>query len=482
MYDSPWIWTIGGTDPTCSAGVFSDIRSIDALGFKPVSVVTAVTAQNLSEASHCFHPDKDLILAQIHSLSKEFPPGAIKLSLPGKDTTIDSLFEAIRAFDCPVVWDPVLRTSSGLKLMSVEAMAQVQEKYAKIVTLVTPNLEEASIMTGIKVASDEDMVRAAEALKYQGFSNVLIKGGHLKCNEKKDLLLTHSGRILWLEQPDLSKQVHGTGCLYSSGIVCFLQKYESIVDAVIMANALVHQGILDSVSVHKQSPQRLMAFQYDPHLLSLPGVYDPQLPGRMNFPELPSDCKGLYPISDKADDLELAWKAGARYGQIRIKDLSGEELMSELRRAIFQARNYGASLFINDYWELAIELGADGVHLGSEDILGADLSRIKESELLLGISTHSLEEAAIANALNPSYISLGPVFETSCKKMIFTPRGYEMIQDWKAFFNRHLVVVGGLKSSMKNRLRSCGADGYGVISDIYSSSDPGDQVKKWLNQ
>ena len=225
-----------------------------------------------------------------------------------------------------------------------------------------------------------------------------------------------------------------------------------------------------------------MAFQYLPHLLSLPGVYDPQLPGGMNFPELPSDCKGLYPISDRADDLELAWKAGARYGQIRIKDLSGEELMSELRRAISQARNYGACLFINDYWELAIELGADGVHLGSEDILGADLCRIEESGLLLGISTHSLEEATIANALNPSYMSLGPVFETSCKALTFTPRGYEMIQDWKAFFNRHLVVVGGLKSSMKNRLRSCGADGYVVISDIYSSSDPGDQVKKWLNQ
>ena len=241
-----------------------------------------------------------------------------------------------------MVWDPVLRTSSGLELMSVNAMARIQEKYAKFVTLVTPNIDEASVMTGIKVTSDEDMVRAAEALKHQGFLNVLIKGGHLKSNEKKDLLLIHSGRILWLEQPALSKQVHGTGCLYSSGIVCFLQKYESIVDAVIMANALVHQGILDSVSVNNQSVQRLMSFQYYPHLLSLPGVYDPQLPGGMNFPELPSDCKGLYPISDRADDLELAWKAGARYGQIRIKDLSGEELISELRRAILQAPQFRA--------------------------------------------------------------------------------------------------------------------------------------------
>ncbi|GAC86853.1 thiamine phosphate pyrophosphorylase [Gluconobacter thailandicus F149-1 = NBRC 100600] len=189
----------------------------------------------------------------------------------------------------------------------------------------------------------------------------------------------------------------------------------------------------------------------------------------------------IYPVVDHPRWVERLGGAGARFIQLRLKDLPPEELRAQIETAQELAVRHNVALVLNDYWELAIELGYEWLHLGQEDLDTADLNAIRQTGIRLGISTHSHEELQRALACKPDYVALGPIWETKLKKMAFGPQGVERLTEWRELCGDvPLVAIGGITLE---RLPSClkaGADSVAAVSDFIRAEDPESQVKQWL--
>lgn len=189
----------------------------------------------------------------------------------------------------------------------------------------------------------------------------------------------------------------------------------------------------------------------------------------------------IYPVVDTALWVDRLGSAGARFIQLRIKDLPEDELLAEIRAAHAFAKKHGVCLVLNDYWQIAVAEGIDYLHLGQEDLDTADLEAIRKAGIRLGISTHSHEELTRALACKPDYVALGPIWPTRLKKMPFGPQGTERLTEWKSLIgDLPLVAIGGITLE---RLRPCldaGAGSVAAVSDFTQHADPEGQVKAWL--
>ena len=139
----------------------------------------------------------------------------------------------------------------------------------------------------------------------------------------------------------------------------------------------------------------------------------------------------FYPIVDDCRWLERLLPLGVKLVQLRIKELAPAELRNQVNLAKTLCEQHGCQLIVNDYWQIAIELGCDYIHLGQEDLDGADLDAIRAAGIRFGVSTHSDAELERALATRPDYIALGPVYPTILKKMPWSPQGLERVTTWK---------------------------------------------------
>lgn len=189
----------------------------------------------------------------------------------------------------------------------------------------------------------------------------------------------------------------------------------------------------------------------------------------------------FYPIVDSSDWLRRLLPLGVRLVQLRVKNRSDDELRFEISLARDLCAAHRCQLIVNDYWQLAIELGCDFIHLGQEDLDGADIDAIKRSGLRLGISTHSDEELARAQALAPDYIALGPVYPTILKKMPWAPQGLERVGEWKRRIgDTPLVGIGGINAERADAVLEAGADVVSVVTDITLNQDPEARTGRWI--
>lgn len=181
---------------------------------------------------------------------------------------------------------------------------------------------------------------------------------------------------------------------------------------------------------------------------------------------------GLYPVVDSVEWIERLLSAGVRTIQLRIKDRSSIDVEPAIVAAVALSKKYAARLFINDYWQLAIDHQAYGVHLGQEDLDVADLQAIQQAGLRLGISTHDDAELERALALRPSYIALGHIFPTQTKEMPSAPQGINELQ-------RHLarlgeiptVAIGGISLARAPEVLATGVGSIAVVSAITQAAD-----------
>lgn len=181
---------------------------------------------------------------------------------------------------------------------------------------------------------------------------------------------------------------------------------------------------------------------------------------------------GVYPIVDRAEQLQNLYSAGITTAQLRVKDLCGDALEQEIREAIRISEVYGARLFINDHWELALKHRAYGVHLGQEDIVEANIHAISHAGIRLGISTHTQEEIAKIECYNPSYIAIGPLFETHSKKLSYNTVGLKALKAWSTHLSCPLVVIGGIGSENIEAVVATGSvDGVAVISAVLEEGE-----------
>ena len=187
----------------------------------------------------------------------------------------------------------------------------------------------------------------------------------------------------------------------------------------------------------------------------------------MGFRDCGEKPLGIYPIVDRAHKLIPLYARGITTAQIRIKDLQGASLEEEIRHAIALSEEAGARLFVNDYWQLAIAHGAYGVHLGQEDIQEANITALRETGLRLGVSSHTPEEIAIALALEPSYLAIGPVYPPLSKALVYPPIGPERFARWAAQAACPVVAIGGIThATITPILQTAAADGIAIVTDI----------------
>ena len=189
----------------------------------------------------------------------------------------------------------------------------------------------------------------------------------------------------------------------------------------------------------------------------------------------------FYPIFDSADWIERLVPLGIKLVQLRIKDLPEDDIAQHIRRSQAVCRQHNCTLIINDYWQLAMSMGCDWVHLGQEDLDTADIDAIRAAGLRLGISTHDHQELKRALALSPDYVALGPVYPTILKKMKWHEQGLDRVTEWKALVgNVPLVAIGGMSVDRAALAFSAGADIVAAVTDITLHANPELRVKQWL--
>lgn len=189
----------------------------------------------------------------------------------------------------------------------------------------------------------------------------------------------------------------------------------------------------------------------------------------------------FYLIVDRASWLPRLLPQGVKLVQLRAKDMDEAQLRREVSKAKESCERYGAQLVVNDYWQLAIELGCDFIHLGQEDLAEADLAAIRAAGLKLGVSTHDDAELDTALAVKPDYIALGPVYPTILKKMPWAPQGLERVREWKERVGDvPLVGIGGLTIERAAGVLDAGADSVAVVTDVLLNADPEARTREWV--
>lgn len=188
----------------------------------------------------------------------------------------------------------------------------------------------------------------------------------------------------------------------------------------------------------------------------------------------------FYPIVDSAAWLARLLPCGIKLVQLRVKERPEEATRREIRAAKALCAAAGCQLVVNDYWQLAIEEGCDFVHLGQEDLDGADLGAIRRASIRLGVSTHDDAELDRALSLQPDYLALGPVYPTILKKMKWAPQGLEKVTEWKRRIGAlPLVAIGGLTVERAPGVLAAGADILSVVTDITLNPDPEARARAW---
>jgi hydroxymethylpyrimidine kinase/phosphomethylpyrimidine kinase/thiamine-phosphate diphosphorylase len=194
-----------------------------------------------------------------------------------------------------------------------------------------------------------------------------------------------------------------------------------------------------------------------------------------------SDTKlGLYPVVDSLYWLKRLLPLGLNIIQLRLKNKTDIELEALIIAAIAISQPYKTRLFINDYWQLAIKHRAYGVHIGQEDLQNTNLTKIQQSGLHLGISTHGCYEFLLAQQLQPSYLAIGAIFPTKTKNMSGQIQGVENLQQLlKLASNIPVVAIGGINHQRAERVWQTGVDSIAVVTAITESENAEIAVKQF---
>ncbi|MCK5872902.1 MAG: thiamine phosphate synthase, partial [Methylococcales bacterium] len=390
-------------------------------------------------------------------------------------------FLSIQSSNIPVIIDPVLAASSGDALLSDQGIRLLLNDLLPLAALITPNVEELALLTGLPVTDYESIERAALQLLESGARAVLVKGGHFH-NEKQSIdFFVSEQNHFWLvgeRWPDRNN-VRGTGCVFATAVAASMSKGCCLSDALVFAKALISQGIRNAIKVGEHYQFQLAETTLGEHfqLKDWPKlIHEPaQITQSFEFAQCSSKRLGIYPVVDSFEWIKKLVPLGIETIQLRIKNLPAERIEQIIIEAIDFCRDK-ARLFINDYWQLAIKHGAYGIHLGQEDLDrldSTDLLAIAESGCCLGISTHSYTEMARAHALKPSYLALGPVFSTTSKEMPWIPQGVKAVEQWVALLGDHypLVAIGGINLHRASTLKQTGVGSVAMISTITQAKD-----------
>ena len=224
--------TIAGSDCSGGAGIQADLKTMTMNGVFAMSAVTALTAQNTTGVKAIQESSPEFLKEQIDAIFEDIYPDSVKIGMVSSSELIRVIADRLRHYDARnIVVDPVMVATSGSALMKNEAIQTLIDELLPMSTLVTPNIPEAQILSGLDIQSEDDMAEAATKIGDTYHCAVLIKGGH-NVNDANDLLYA-GGEMLWFHGKRIDNpNTHGTGCTLSSAIAANLAKGFSLEESV----------------------------------------------------------------------------------------------------------------------------------------------------------------------------------------------------------------------------------------------------------
>lgn len=241
--------TIAGSDSSGGAGIQADLKTMTMNGVFAMSALTALTAQNTVGVQGIFEVTPDFLGMQIDSIFTDIRPDAVKIGMVSAGELIDVIAKKLTAYQAEnIVVDPVMVATSGAKLISDDAISALKEKLLPLATVVTPNIPEAEVLSGMEIKSPADMEQAAKIIGEAYHCAVLCKGGH-SMNDANDLLY-YEGKNRWFYGKRIDNpNTHGTGCTLSSAIAANLAKGHDLETAVERAKAYISGALADMLDL-----------------------------------------------------------------------------------------------------------------------------------------------------------------------------------------------------------------------------------------
>ncbi len=247
------VLTIAGSDSIGGAGIQADIKSITCNGCYAMTAITAMTAQNTLGVKSIQESSPEFLEDQIDAIFADIVPDAVKIGMVSNRKLIEIISRKLKEYGAKnIVLDPVMVATSGAKLISEDAIETLKENLIPLATLITPNIPESEILSGMKIETEEQMVYAAKEISEKFKTAVLVKGGH-SINDANDVLYA-DGKFLWFPQERIeNSNTHGTGCTLSSAIASHLAKGEPIECAINSAKKYLTECLKAGLDLGKGS-------------------------------------------------------------------------------------------------------------------------------------------------------------------------------------------------------------------------------------
>lgn len=462
----PIVWSIAGSDSGGGAGLQADVKALAAFGVHGCTAVAAITAQNSVAVTRVEPVSAEQLDAQLAALAHDMPPAAIKTGLLG---SVDNLRMVCRWVDrlrsqgqsLALVVDPVLGATTGAGFADEALVQAYVAELLPRATLVTPNRAEAQRL-GLAVGQTP------------GPASVVITGGDAPPGDDgraADWFCSPQATG-WLSLPRVdTSHHHGTGCTFASSAAAALACGYCVADAIVLAKMATTHALRHAYAAGEGAGPVCAQPDFAQHADNLPALSPPM--DAAAFPALGHADLGVYAVVDSADWVRRVLERGIRTVQLRIKDPFEPTLEAQMRESIaMAAQTPGAQLFINDHWQLALRLGAYGVHVGQEDLDQVDLHALRQAGVRLGLSTHSYWEVARAWAQRPSYIACGPIFPTRSKDMPWIAQGLDNLRYWAGLLPVPVVGIAGIGVAQMADVAAQGVCGAAVITAITQAADP----------
>lgn len=249
----PTVLSIAGSDSGGGAGIQADLKTFSSLGVYGATAITAITAQNTQGVHSQFALPPQMVYDQIIAVMEDIHPSVIKIGMLSNVQVATAVAEALKRYSIPIILDPVMVSSSGHRLLSVEAQEVLKERLLPMAQLVTPNIPEMEALSDMPLLTISDKYNAAKHLLSLGVQSVLLKGGHEEGDTKVDILYQKSpqGIVTCSFSSDTlnTRNIHGTGCTLSSAIAAYMARGLALKDAVSSAKIYITEAIKAGANV-----------------------------------------------------------------------------------------------------------------------------------------------------------------------------------------------------------------------------------------
>lgn len=462
---TPTIISIAGFDPSSGAGITADIKTAEKMGVYSFGVNTAVTIQNQYQYLDTQWIDKELIKRQFDIIATQNSSNHIKIGLIQSFDVLNEICDHIitKIPNAKICWDPILNSSTGYRFH--DTVKPNIEDILKKIYLVTPNYYEA-----LKLFDNNISSHNLSKISQQYDVNILIKGGHhnqASHNSIDTLYSSNSIESYTVLRSDEAK--HGTGCKLSTAIVSLLAKGYTLNEAVKEGQNSVAQEINASKGLLFLTPK---AKQSKPHITKA---------HRLMFLTHHSETLSI------TRQVELACRAGIKIVQLRMKDTDEPEFLQQAQIALQICRRHNALLIINDNVNICRQAGADGVHLGKDDMPLTQAREILGKDKIIGATCNTFDDIVSAHDNRVNYVGLGPFRYTETKKKLAPTLGIDKLsvisrQMADNKINLPTYAIGGLDIKDTEAVLSCGISGIAMSSSILRSADINSYINEIIKQ